>query len=109
MIYVLTTKEHFVKTKGYSYIRVALLTPEELEELLGEGVYDVAASPEAATMIRNAFGVNIPKVFEGYPLSSRGIRLSCLALMAKQWTSPLSSEGDVGGFMPPEFPFPSSY
>jgi hypothetical protein len=67
MIYVFRQNEYFINTKGCTFIRVALLTSEELEELLSEGVMDFAATPEAAEIIRNIYGVNIPKVFQGQP------------------------------------------
>jgi len=78
MIYINTTKENFVNVKGCTFVRVALLTPEELEELLGEGVYDIAATPEAAAVIRNTFGVEIPRVFQGQPPVQKGDKVILL-------------------------------
>jgi len=67
MIYVLKQDEYFVNVQGYTFVRVALLTNEELEELLEEGIYDIAATEEAAAVLKNTFGVQIPKVFQGRP------------------------------------------
>jgi hypothetical protein len=65
MIYVLKQEEYFLNVKGYTFVRVALMTSEELEELLREGIYDFAATEEAAELLRNTYGVEIPKVFQG--------------------------------------------
>ena len=70
MIYVLSGRAFSLS--GHSLVRVAVLSTEELEELLGEGIYDVAATPEAAAEIREVFGVEIPKTFEGRPPVSQG-------------------------------------
>jgi predicted RNA-binding protein with PUA domain len=78
MIYIVKKTENFLKVKGYSFVRVALLSPEEFEELLGEGVYDIAASKEAAETIKNTFGVEIPKVFEGQPPVQKGDKVILL-------------------------------
>jgi len=78
MIYILKKQEFFIKTSGYSYVRVAVLTPKEVEDLLEEGIYDVAASPEAAEAIKNTYGVNIPKVFQGNPPVQKGDKVILL-------------------------------
>ncbi|MFZ8784925.1 hypothetical protein [Thermocrinis sp.] len=75
MIYAVKKTEIFVKTTGCTFVRVALLTPEELEELLREEI--VAASEEAAEIIRNTFGV-IPKVFQGNPPVKKGDKVLLL-------------------------------
>ena len=76
MIYVVKKKEFFVRTSGCSFVRVAILSPGELEELLREGV--VAASPEAAEIIRNTYGVEIPRVFQGNPPVQKGDKIILL-------------------------------
>jgi predicted RNA-binding protein with PUA domain len=76
MIYALTKQEVFVKVKGCTFVRVALITPEEVEDLLREEV--VAASEEAAEMIRNTYGVEIPKVFQGQPPIQKGDKIILL-------------------------------
>ena len=78
MIYIVKKEEYFVNVKGYTFVRVALLTSEEVEDLLREGVYDVAASPEAAEVIRNTYGVEIPKVFQGQPPVKQGDKIILL-------------------------------
>lgn len=77
MIYIMG-KEYVENVKGYTFVRVALLTSEELEELLGEGVYDAAATPEAAAEIREVFGVEIPKTLEGRPPVKQGDKIILL-------------------------------
>ncbi len=78
MIYILKQDETFINVKGCTFVRVALLTPEEVEDLLREGVYDVAATQEAAAIIRNTFGVEIPKVFQGQPPVKQGDKIILL-------------------------------
>ncbi len=78
MIYIAKQNETFVNTKGCTFVRVALLTPEEVEDLLREGIYDVAASEAAAEIIRNTYGVNIPKVFQGQPPVQKGDKVIML-------------------------------
>lgn len=82
MIYIMK-EENFVNVKGCTFVRVALLTSEELEELLGEGVYDIAATPEAAAVIKDAFGVEIPKVFQGQPPVKQGDKILLLGLQGQ--------------------------
>jgi len=76
MIYVAKKDEIFVNTRGCTFVRVALLTPEELEELLRDEV--VAASEEAAEEIRNNFGVKISEVFQGSPPVKKGDKIILL-------------------------------
>ncbi len=78
MIYVVKRDEIFVNTKGCTFVRVALLSPEEVEDLLREGIYDVAASEAAAEIIRNTYGVNIPKVFQEQPPAQKGDKIILL-------------------------------
>ena len=80
MIYVVRRKKNeiFLNVKGCTFVRVAVLSPEEVEDLLEEGIYDVAASPEAAEAIKNTFGVNIPKVFQGQPPVKQGDKILLL-------------------------------
>jgi len=75
MIYALTGQDVFVKVKGCTFVRAALMTPEEVEELLREEV--VAASEEAAEVIRNIYGLN-PKVFQGQPPVQKGDKVILL-------------------------------
>jgi predicted RNA-binding protein with PUA domain len=77
MIYIVK-KETILNVKGCTFVRVALLSPEEVEDLLEEGIYDVAASPEAAEVIRNTYGVKIPKVFQGQPPVGKGDKIILL-------------------------------
>jgi hypothetical protein len=74
VIYITKQEECVVKTKGCSFIRVALLTPEEVEDLLREGVYDVAATEKAAAMIKETSGLKSRRCFKAVPLWKRGIR-----------------------------------
>jgi predicted RNA-binding protein with PUA domain len=75
MIYVVK-KSTFLNVKGCTFVRVALLTPEEVEDLLREEI--VAASEEAAEMIRNTLGVKISKVFQGNPPVQKGDKVIML-------------------------------
>jgi predicted RNA-binding protein with PUA domain len=78
MIYVVkrTKNETFLNVKGCTFVRVALLSPEEVEDLLREEI--VAASEEAAEMIKNTFGVKISKVFQGNPPVQKGDKVILL-------------------------------
>ncbi len=76
MIYVVKRQETFLNVKGCTFVRVALLTPEEVEDLLREGI--VAASEEAAEMIRDTYGVKISKVFQGNPPVQKGDKVILL-------------------------------
>jgi hypothetical protein len=76
MIYVVKGKAF--SFDGHSLVRAAVLSPEELEELLGEGMYDVAATPEAAAVIKETFGVEIPRVFQGQPPVKQGDKVLLL-------------------------------
>jgi predicted RNA-binding protein with PUA domain len=78
MIYVLKREEYFINVKGCTFVRVHLMTPEEVEDLLMEGTYDVAATEEAAAVIRDTFGVEIPKVFQGQPPVKQGDKIILL-------------------------------
>ena len=77
MIYVMKGAEYFVKVGGYSYIRVAVLSPEELEELL-LGEYYIAATKEAAAIIKETFGVEPPIELQGYPPVGKGDKIILL-------------------------------
>jgi predicted RNA-binding protein with PUA domain len=78
MIYVVKRQknETFLKVKGCTFVRVALLSPEEVEDLLRDEV--VAASEGAAEMIKNTFGVKISKVFQGNPPVQKGDKVILL-------------------------------
>ncbi len=76
MIYILKQEETFINTKGCTFVRVALLTPEEVEDLLREEI--VAASPEVAEIIRNTYGVKISEVFQGNPPAQKGDKIILL-------------------------------
>jgi len=76
MIYVAKKAEIFLNVKGCTFVRVALLTPEELEELLRDEV--VAASEEAAEEVRNTYGVKISEVFQGNPPVKKGDKVILL-------------------------------
>jgi predicted RNA-binding protein with PUA domain len=78
MIYVAKRNELFlnVNVKGCTFVRVALLTPEEVEDLLRDEIY--AATPEAAEVIRNTYGVEPRKVFQGNPPVQKGDKVILL-------------------------------
>jgi predicted RNA-binding protein with PUA domain len=76
MIYVVKRQETFVNVKGCTFVRVALLSPEEVEDLLRDEV--VAASEEAAEIIKNTFGVKISEVFQGNPPVKKGDKVILL-------------------------------
>jgi hypothetical protein len=78
MIYVVKQDENFINVQGYSFVRVALLSSKELEEFLEEGIYDIAATEEAAAVLRDTFGVQIPKVFQGKPPVKLGDKIILL-------------------------------
>jgi len=76
MIYVLSGRAFSLS--GYSLVRVATMSPEEFFQLLGEGIHDIAATPEAAAVIKETFGVEIPRVFQGQPPVSQGDKVILL-------------------------------
>ncbi len=78
MIYVVKRQknETFINTKGCTFVRVALLTPEEVEDLLREEI--VAASEEAAEMLKDTYGVKISEVFQGNPPVQKGDKVILL-------------------------------
>jgi hypothetical protein len=76
-IYVLKKTEFFVKPNGCSFVRVAILSPEELEELL-LGEYYIAATDEAAKWIKENLGVEPPMKVEGSPPVKQGDKIILL-------------------------------
>jgi len=76
MIYVVRRTETFINVRGCTFIRAAILSPEEVEDLLRDEV--VAASEEAAEMIRDTFGVKISEVFQGNPPVQKGDKIILL-------------------------------
>jgi hypothetical protein len=76
-IYVLKQSEFFVKTSGCSFMRVAILSPEELEELL-LGEYYIAATKEAAEWIKENLGVEPPMRLQGCPPALQGDKVILL-------------------------------
>ena len=78
MIYVVKRQknETFLNVKGCTFVRVALLTPEEVEDLLRDEA--VAASSEAAEEVRDTYGVKISKVFQGNPPVKKGDKVLLL-------------------------------
>jgi hypothetical protein len=78
MIYAFKQAEYFINVKGCTFVRVHLMTPEEVEDLLMEGTYDVAATEEAAAVIRDTFGVEIPKVIQEKPPVKQGDKILLL-------------------------------
>ena len=76
MIYVAKKDEIFVNTRGCTFVRVALLTPEEVEDLLRDEA--VAASSEAAEEVRDTYGVKISEVFQGNPPVKKGDKVLLL-------------------------------
>ncbi len=78
MIYVVKKQknETFLNVKGCTFVRVALLSPEEVEDLLREEI--VAASEEAAEMLRDTYGVKISEVFQGNPPAQKGDKVILL-------------------------------
>ena len=78
MIYVVRRKKNeiFLNVKGCTFVRAAVLSPEEVEDLLRDEI--VAASEEAAEMIKDTFGVKISKVFQGNPPVQKGDKVILL-------------------------------